>query len=103
MTIIRALLACTTLTIPATALAAPEKQSIIVEAGDLDSESREGQGILALRIHRAARAICKTQALISLPRNIRSERRCVREAQASAEAAVESLTATGNARSGKGG
>jgi UrcA family protein len=104
MTRIQALLAITALTIATAAAAAPVPQSIAVEAADLDLGSDKGQRILAIRIHRAASALCKAQALESLPRNVRNERACIREAQASAEAAVKTLTAARDqASSGTGG
>lgn len=93
MTRIQALLAITALTIATAAAAAPVPLRTAVEVGDLDLGSDKGKRILALRIHRAASALCKAQALESLPRNVRNERACIREAQASAEAAVKTLTA----------
>lgn len=77
MKLIHALLAITPMAISTAADAAPIPQSIAVEAGDLDLGSSKGQSILALRIQRAARIMCKTQALESLPHNIRSERQCI--------------------------
>jgi UrcA family protein len=74
-----------------------------VEAGDLDLGSDQGQRILALRIQRAARALCKPQAVASLPRSIRSERSCIRAARASAAAAVKAMTAAGDPPSDMGG
>lgn len=85
------------------AAAAPVPQSIKIEAGDLDLRSSKGQLILATRIKRAARAVCNSRAVASLPRNIRQERACIRQAQASAEAAVKILTAAAKSTSGKGG
>lgn len=97
------LLAATSLVASATAAAAPVPQSIKVEVGDLDLASDEGQRNLAMRIQRAATALCKSQVVASLPRNIRKERECIRYAKASAEAAVKNLTATAVSRSGKDG
>lgn len=97
------LLAATCVMGPAVALAAPAPQRIAVEAGDLDLASPEGQRILAQRIGRAARALCKTGAVESLPRNIRSERGCIREARASAEAATKTLMAARDRATDKGG
>lgn len=96
MKVILAALALATLTFPATATAAPSQQSMAVDIGDLDLTSDKGQRILALRIHRAVRALCDTQALESLPLTIRSERRCIREARQSALAAVRTADAAGN-------
>lgn len=100
---IHALLAVVVIVASATAAAAPIPQSITVESGDLDLSSNKGQSILAMRIQRAARAMCKSQAVESLPQNIRHERECTRQAQASAEAAVKTLTAAAASTSGKGG
>lgn len=90
-------------TAAATAAAAPVPQSITVDARDLDLSSRKGQRILAMRIQRAARLMCKSQAVESLPRNIRHGRECIRQTQAGAEAAVKTLTAAAASTSGKGG
>ena len=103
MKLVPALLAAAAVSCSAAALAAPVPQSIAVEAGDLDLGSPEGQRILALRIGRAARMLCDAGAVDSLPRNIRSERGCVREARASVEAAVKILTAASEPASAKGG
>ena len=100
---LHALLAVAAMAASAAAAAAPVPQSIAVEAGDLDLGSNKGQRILATRIHRAARTMCKSQALESLPHNIRRERECIRQAQASAEAAVKTQTAAGDPTSGRGG
>lgn len=100
---IYALLAVAAIAGSATAAAAPVPQSITVESGDLDLGSDKGQRILAMRIQRAARTMCKSQALESLPHNIRRERGCIRKAQASVEAAVKTLTAAGDPASGRGG
>ncbi|MCU0947289.1 MAG: UrcA family protein [Porphyrobacter sp.] len=91
MTVISALLVLSTLTVPAVATAAPGQQSAAIEVGDLVLDTPKGQRLLALRIQRASRAMCKTEALASLPRNIRSERKCIREAHASALLAIRSL------------
>lgn len=103
MTVFQTLLALATLTAPAVVTAAPVRQTMAVEVSDLDLESDKGQRVLALRIQRAARAMCKAQAVASLPQNLRSERGCIREARASAETAVKTLTAAGERRSGLGG
>jgi UrcA family protein len=97
------LLAATSLVASATAAAAPVPQSIKVEVGDLDLASDEGQRNLAMRIQRAATALCKSQVVASLPRNIRKERECIRQAIASTEAAVKTLTASAASTSGKDG
>jgi UrcA family protein len=96
-------LAATSLVASATGAAAPVPQSIKVEVGNLDLGSDEGQRILAMRIQRAAIALCKSQVVASLPRNIRKERECIREAKASAEASVQTLTAAAASKSGKDG
>jgi len=103
MPVTHALLALATLTVPAVATAAPGQQSAAVEVGDLALESPKGQRLLALRIQRAARTICKTHALESLPHNIRSERKCIREAQASALLAIRSLKAADGTAPDRGG
>lgn len=87
----------------ATAAAASVPQSIKVEVGNLDLGSDEGQRILAMRIQRAATALCRSQVVASLPQNIRKERECIRHAKASAEAAVKTLTASAASTSGKDG
>lgn len=98
-----ALLAATSLVASATAAAAPIPQSITVEVGNLDLGSDKGQRILAMRIQRAAIALCESQVVASLPRNIRQERECIRQAKAGAEAAVKTLTASAASTSGKSG
>lgn len=100
---LHALLAATSLVASTTAAAAPVPQSITVDVGTLDLGSDKGQRILAMRIQRAARAMCESQAVKSLPRYIRHERECIRQAQASAEAAIKTLTATAASTAGKGG
>ena len=90
---IHALLATAAAMISTAAAAAPVPQSIAVEAGDLDLGSNKGQRILAMRIERAARTMCRAQAVESLPQNNRSERGCIQAARDGAEAAVKTLTA----------
>lgn len=100
---IHALLAIVSMAASAAAAAAPVPQSIKVEAGDLDLSSNKGQRILAMRIQRAAKAMCQSQAVASLPHNIRHERECIRQAEASAEAGVKTLTAPAALTLAKGG
>ena len=100
---LHALLAATSLAASATAAAAPVPQSITVEVGHLDLDSDEGQRILAMRIQRAAIALCKSEVVASLPHNIRQERACIRHAKTGTEAAVKNLTASAASRSAKGG
>ncbi|MFL0671067.1 MAG: UrcA family protein [Erythrobacter sp.] len=100
---LHALLAATSLAASASAAAAPVPQSITVEIGTLDLGSDKGQRILAMRIQRAATAMCQSQVVASLPHNIRQERECIRQAKASAEAAVKTLTASAASTSDKGG
>ena len=88
----RALIALAILAAPPIAAAAPPAQAVTVQAGDLDLASSKGQRILAQRIARAARALCTTEAVDRLPQNLRAERACIREARASAAAAVRALT-----------
>jgi len=100
---IHALLTIATMTVPVFAAAAPVQQSRAVEAGDLDLGSARGQRSLALRIHRAAEMMCRTQALESLPQGIRSERKCIQQAQASAQLAVKNLTEASDRTPDRGG
>lgn len=103
MTVLRALIFAAALMVPAVSASAPAQRSVAVEISDLDLASDKGQRILALRIQRAARAMCEAKAVQSLPRTIRSGRECVREAQASTAAAVAALTASADSASGQGG
>jgi UrcA family protein len=104
MSAIHALLIFATLTAPAVASAAtPVPQSMAIGAGDLDLSSDKGQRILAQRIQRAAKAMCKAEALENLPRHIRATRKCIREAQAGTKAAVKTLTDAQHARQGRDG
>lgn len=81
--------------------AAPASQSVRVEAGDLDLLSDKGQRILALRIQRAARSLCETEAVDRLPRNMRAKRRCIKAAQDSANASAKALIAARGPRSSR--
>ena len=83
----------------ATAAPAPAPLSIAVEVGDLDLASGKGQRILALRLQRAASALCKTEAVASLPRNLRGERACIRAARAGGKAIAKAPIAAGTADS----
>lgn len=103
MTFLRALILALALLVPTTIAAAPIQRSVAVQTSDLDLATDKGQRILALRITRAARAMCEAKAVQSLPRTIRSERQCEREAQASTAAAVAALTAAADPSSGRGG
>lgn len=103
MTVKYALIAFAALTLPAVAAAAQQPQSMAVDVGDLDLASDQGQRVLALRIERAARSVCKADAVEQLPRNLRSERQCIRETQANAARAVQTFAATRDAAQGKGG
>lgn len=99
MKTVRPLLALALLAAPALAAAEPARpQHVPVAVGDLDLASDKGQRILAMRIQRAARAMCAAEGLSSHPGNIRSARRCIVEARASAAAAVETLTAAAEDR-----
>jgi UrcA family protein len=102
MNFVLTMLAFASLTVPAVATAAPSQQSMAVKVGDLNLESDRGQSILALRIQRAARTMCNAQALQSLPQNIRSVRRCIREVQSSAETAVKTVIAARDTTPGRG-
>ncbi|GAB4480139.1 MAG: hypothetical protein OHK0018_11570 [Erythrobacter tepidarius] len=99
-----ALLSLVLLAAPGPAVAAPPApQSIAVTIGDLDLATDKGQRILALRIQRAARAMCKAEALDRLPHTMRSARACIRESRARAEAAAEILNAAREAPAQLGG
>jgi UrcA family protein len=103
MTVLRALIFAAALMVPAVTAAAPAQHSVAVEISDLDLASDKGQRVLALRIKRAARTMCEAQAVQSLPRTFRSERECIREAQASTAAAVAAVTAAADPSSDRGG
>lgn len=100
---IPALIAAAAVAMPSVAAGAPPYRSVAVETGDLDLQSENGRRILALRIQRAARSLCQTQAVDRLPRNVRSARRCTREAQAGVAGVVKTLTAARNPYPEKGG
>ena len=86
MKVLFTLLALATIAVPAAA--APVQQNATVQTGDLELASEAGQKTLALRIHRAAKTLCASEAIHQLPRNIRAERRCVKEATSRALASV---------------
>lgn len=73
---------------PATA-APPAPQRIAVTVADLDLATDKGQRILALRIHRAARTLCRAEALDRLPHTIRSGQECLRQARSAAALATK--------------
>lgn len=98
-----ALAALAALAAPAIAAAAPDQRSSAVEVGDLDLATDRGQRILALRIQRAARSLCRAEAVASLSLSIRNEQQCIRDAKASALAAVQAVTAAAERESGRGG
>jgi UrcA family protein len=81
MTVVLALLAQAAAPLPAS----PHPHSAVVEVGELDLATGKGQHLLALRIQRAARAVCEAEALSRLPQTIRHERRCIRQAVASVQ------------------
>jgi UrcA family protein len=103
MKVLRALIVTAALMVPCVASATPAQRSVAVEVSDLDLASDKGQRVLALRIARAARAMCVAEAVSRLPRTMRNERECVREAQASTAAAVAAVTAEADPSSGRGG
>lgn len=105
MSVTRALFAVALLTAPAPTLAAalPAHQSAVVTAADLDLATEEGQRILALRIHRAARTLCKAAAVDRLPQTIRAERECLRQARTSDAVAVKGLAEEGTPEPDRGG
>lgn len=100
---IHVLIAAAAAAVSTVAAADPAARSVAVEAGDLDLQSDKGQRIAALRIRRAARGLCESRAVNSLPRNMRSERRCMKDAQASAATVLKTLTAGVDPTSGRGG
>jgi UrcA family protein len=79
----------TALAIASLAAPAIAQQSLSVKTADLDLVSKQGQKVLALRIHRAAKTLCESEAVDRLPEMQRAERHCIAEAKASAIAAVE--------------
>ena len=68
------------------------QQGISIKTTDLNLASEYGQKVLALRIHRAAKALCESEAVDRLPEMRRAERQCIKDAKASAIAAVERKT-----------
>lgn len=88
------------ITVPA--VAAPAVASTAVDTADLDLKSQDGQKVLALRIHRAARAMCAADAADSLPQMMRNHRRCMQDATSSAMAAARTTRAARKATSGDG-
>ena len=90
-------LALAILSVPA--FAAPTKQNATIKTGDLELASEEGQKTLALRVHRAAKTLCASEAVLQLPRNIRAERRCIKEATSRALASVRGTTMATTAQS----
>jgi UrcA family protein len=87
MKVVIAALAIASLAIPAVA-----QQSLAVKTADLNLASEQGQKVLALRIHRAAKSLCESEAVEQLPAMQRAERRCIEEAKSTAIAAVERKT-----------
>jgi UrcA family protein len=59
------------------AATAQAQSSIQVDVSDLDLANAKDQRALALRINRAARAVCISEAVRQDPAIIRAERRCV--------------------------
>lgn len=70
------------------AISGQGQQNMPVKTGDLNLASEEGQKTLALRIHRAARTMCASEAVDQLLQNIRAERQCIKEATSRALASV---------------
>ena len=52
------------------------QKSIGVDIGDLDLATAKGQRVMALRIDRAARTLCASEAVSQSPQMIRAERAC---------------------------
>jgi UrcA family protein len=82
----------TAFAIASLAVPAVAQQSLSVKTGDLNLASEQGQKVLALRIHRAAAALCASDVVDRLPEMQRAERRCIEDAKTSAIAAVERKT-----------
>jgi UrcA family protein len=71
------------LTTSASVIAAPAGLS--VQTADLNLATDSGQKTLALRIDRAARELCTSEAVRQSPEMIRAERQCIKAAKQSAE------------------
>jgi UrcA family protein len=82
----------TALAIASLAVPAVAQQSLSVRTADLNLASDQGRKVLALRIHRAAKTLCESEAVGQLPAMQRAERRCIEEAKSTAIAAVERKT-----------
>jgi UrcA family protein len=52
------------------------QKSASVEIGDLDLATVKGQQVMALRIDRAARTLCASEALSQSPQMLRAEHAC---------------------------
>jgi UrcA family protein len=103
MRVIHLVLALASFAAPTVAEAAPDQPHVAVAVSDLDLASDEGQRLLTARIHRAARAVCKADAVDSLPQHIRKLRRCMRQAEASAATSAQALAAAAEAQEGARG
>lgn len=73
----------------ATSFTANAQQSTSVAIHDLNLATERGQKILVLRIDRAARSLCASEALGQSPNVHRAERACIASAKASAMALAE--------------
>ncbi|MBL0924681.1 MAG: UrcA family protein [Sphingomonadaceae bacterium] len=69
-------------------VAAHAQPSIGVDIGDLDLATAKGQKVMAMRIDRAARTLCASEAVSQSPAMIRAERACRAAAKEQALAAV---------------
>lgn len=74
-------------------VAANAQQSANVAVGDLDLATAKGQRVLALRVDRAARALCASEAVSQSPQMIRTERACRADIKQQAFASVASRAA----------
>jgi UrcA family protein len=74
-------------------IAAYAQQSISVGIGDLDLATDKGQTVVAMRIDRAARTLCESEAVSQIPSMIRAERACLAATREQALATVASRTA----------
>lgn len=68
------------------------QQSINVGVGDLDLATAKGQQAMALRIDRAARILCASEAVSQSPQMMRAERACRAAAKLQAISSVASRT-----------
>jgi UrcA family protein len=71
-------------------IAAPA--SLSVQTADLDLATDSGRKTLALRIYRAARELCASEAVRQSPKMFRAERQCVKATKKSVEEQIAART-----------